>query len=168
MNQTSIVKVYPSTYIFDITCICAIYIIPSFSHIIPIPLYYLDPMRIIIMLAICHTSGWNAYFLAVTLPLVSFITSGHPIFIKSFLIMAELGLNVCLFLFLRKKISNTFSVALISISLSKVIYYVIKSLFISVGLLKSGLVSTPIIYQVSVMVLISVYVLFQNMDIEKG
>lgn len=146
-----------STLIFDALGMGLIYLIPTLSHVVSVPFYFLDPMRIIVILAACHTVPLNAYFLAITLPLMSFVISGHPVLLKSTLIMIELFLNVGLFVFLRKRGMNLLFVALVSILFSKVVYYGLKSIVISTGLLFTELISTPIIYQVLLILVLSIY-----------
>src|SRR6056297_3145024 len=86
-----------SQALFDLAAIAFIYFIPAISHMLSIPLYLLEPMRIILILALVHTHKVNAYVLAATLPFFTFLVSGHPILPKAFLISAELVLNVFLF-----------------------------------------------------------------------
>ena len=90
--------------LLDIFALVFVYFVPTLSHLAQLPLYLLEPMRIMLILAIAHTTRKNAYLLALTLPLFSFVISMHPSLVKSILITAELLLNVWLFYFLLKKI----------------------------------------------------------------
>ncbi len=85
---------------FDILALLFIYLVPTFSHLISIPIYLYEPMRIMLILAMVHTTRRNAYIITLTLPLFSFIVSFHPVFLKSILIAGELALNVALFFYL--------------------------------------------------------------------
>jgi len=72
------------TYIIDFSLLIFIYFIPAISHLLAFPVYYFDPMRIALVVALIHTSKKNSFIIALTLPLFSFIISSHPQFIKSF------------------------------------------------------------------------------------
>lgn len=141
----------------DFVALALIYFIPAISHMLSFPLYYAEPMRIIVILAIAHTTKRNAYLLAFTLPLFSLMATGHPIFYKSLLMSAELAINVFLFYQISKKIENKFFSMLISIILSKTIYYVFKFVLISFTVLKLDLISTPLLAQLFVSVAVSGY-----------
>lgn len=143
---------------FDLFAIAAIYLIPTFSHLLALPIYYIEPMRLILILSFVHTSKKNAYILAATLPLFSFVVSAHPVFLKTLLISGELLLNVWLFFFFSKTIKNKFGVILLSIGLSKLAYYLLKFGLLSLVLLEGSLISTPIIFQFITMLLFSTYV----------
>ena len=144
--------------ILDILAIGFIYMVPTLSHLVGLPVYLIEPMRIMLILAIAHTSKQNAYLLALTLPLFSFVVSAHPSMVKTLLITAELVLNVWLFFFLIKRVSNHFVAMLSSILISKVVYYLVKFLLISLVVLNTDLISTPIYLQVITMTLFSGYI----------
>lgn len=144
--------------VFDLAAIAFIYLVPVFSHLFALPIYYLEPMRLMLILGIAHTSKKNAYILAITLPLFSFVVSSHPVFLKTLLISSELLLNVWLYFFLIEKLKNKFGTMLLSITLSKVAYYVVKFGLLSVLLLEGSLVSTPLIIQGLTILLFSVYI----------
>jgi len=74
----------------DFIALAIIYFIPTLTHLFSFPLYYIEPMRIMVILAIAHTTKRNAYLLALTLPLFSLLVSGHPILYKSLLMSVEL------------------------------------------------------------------------------
>jgi hypothetical protein len=144
--------------VFDIVAIGVIYLIPVLSHLLALPVYYIEPMRLMLILAIAHTSKKNAYILAATLPLFSYIVSAHPVFLKTLLISGELLLNVWLFFFLSEKIKNKFGPMLISVGISKIVYYVLKFALLSAVLLEGSLISTPILIQFVTMLLFSSYI----------
>jgi hypothetical protein len=113
-----------------------------------------------LVLSLAHTKKNNAYLIALSLPLFSFLISSHPSVLKSLLITGELCLNVWLFFYLSDKVKNIFGAAVLSILISKIAYYIFKFLFISAGLLNSDLVSTPLLLQFSVMLILSGYLFF--------
>jgi hypothetical protein len=144
-------------YVFDAIGIAFLYSIPTISHMFSFPVYLFEPMRIILILSLVHSTKKNAYLLALTLPLFSFITASHPVFVKTLLITCEMTINVWLFFYLSKKTSNLFYIAYTSIVLSKSFYYIGKFLLIKSGLLNTNLVDTPILIQLSLILILSVY-----------
>lgn len=144
--------------VFDFTAIILVYFMPAISHMFAFPVYYLDPMRILVILALVHTKKENAVILAITLPIFSFLVSGHPVFAKSSLILSELLINVLLFLVLEKKLKNLFVLGFVSIILSKIYYYIAKYLLVSFGVIQGELFSTPIYVQIGLAFLLAVYI----------
>jgi hypothetical protein len=156
INSNGIIK----NSVFDIFAVAFIYFVPALSHLTALPIYYLEPMRLLLILSIVHTSKRNSYILAATLPIFSFIVSAHPVFLKTLLITGELLLNVWLFFFISEKIKNKFSSMILSISLSKIAYYAIKFGLISFVLIEGSLIATPIIMQIITTLLFSTYVFY--------
>lgn len=148
------------TVIYDLLALAVITFAPALSHLTAIPIYLLEPMRIILLISIAHTSKKNVYLLSIALPALSFIISTHPSMMKSVLISSELLLNVYLFFYLFKFFKNSFPAAMSSILISKIYYYLLKFVLINFGLISTGLISTPIILQVVVGTSISVYLWF--------
>ena len=144
--------------LLDLVALVFIYLVPTLSHLTSIPLYLLEPMRIMVVLAMAHTTKKNAYLLALTLPVFSFVISMHPTVIKSLLITAELLLNVWLFYFLVKKTGNHFISILGSIVISKLFYYLVKFILISLVLMQTQLISTPVGLQIMTTFVFSGYI----------
>ena len=159
-HPLSIVKV--RNIVFDLMALLAIYLVPSVSHLFSFPVYYIEPMRIMLILAIAHTTRKNAYLIALTLPVFSMLISAHPSLIKKSLITGELILNVWLFFFLSEKLSNKVLGMFSSIVLSKLIYYLIKFLLINTALVTGNLISTPIYIQLIMLFILSGYVYLMN------
>lgn len=140
----------------DIFIFCLIYFIPTFSHMIAFPIYQLDPMRIAVLGSLIFlASKKNAYLLALTLPLFSYFVGGHPVILKSVLITTELIVNLIVLSRLELKLGYNFWTILSSIIVSKIMYYGLKYISISMGLLDTSLFDTKIVLQLSVAVLIS-------------
>jgi len=156
-NSVSINKVNIKSILFDIVAIAFIYFVPTISHVLSLPIYLIEPMRLMLILALVHTTKQNAYIIAVTLPLFSFLLSAHPVLPKMILIAFELSLNVFLFYTLVNKFKNTFVPVLLSIIGSKLVYYFIKFGLIQFAIIKSGLISTPIIIQAVTTLAFSIY-----------
>ena len=147
-------------YIFDFIALAVIYFLPAFSHLISFPLYLLEPMRIMVVLAMIYTDKRNAYVIAATLPVFSFLLSGHPLIIKSLLILVELMMNVWLFFALKGMIPNSFVRMIAAISGSKALYYILKIIVLSAGFMSGELVATPLYMQLIVTVVLSGVIYF--------
>jgi hypothetical protein len=157
MIHRSKIKVTTGGIFIDLSALAFIYLVPTISHLLRLPVYLIEPMRLMLILALVHTGKTNAYFLALTMPVFSFFISGHPVVPKMALIAIELALNVALFYYLSNKIKHLFPAVLLSILLSKTIYYLLKFLFVQVAIVESGLISTPLLVQVATSVLFSIY-----------
>jgi len=151
-------RVNYKSILFDVVSLAFIYFIPAFSHLFNIPIYLVEPMRIMLILAMVHTSKTNAYFIALTLPLFSFLISSHPNVFKGLIMTAELILNVWLFFEISKRMTNQFVSMISAILISKLVYYLLKFVLISFAVLESGLITTPIYLQVITSVIFSLYV----------
>ena len=158
--NTALERLNIQSIIFDIIAISFIYFVPTISHVLSLPVYLIEPMRLMLVLALVHTTKQNAYILAVTMPLFSFLISAHPVFPKMLLITFELSLNVFLFHLLLTKFKNTFFPIFLSIIGSKAVYYILKFGLIQLAILKSGLVSTPILIQSIMALIFSGYLFF--------
>ena len=144
-----------TSVIFNVFAIAFIFLIPSFSHLLGFALYNIDPMRFALFLAILITNRKNAYFVALLLPLVSFLISSHPYLYKVMLISGELLINTWLFYFLSDRFKNVFASAFVSILVSKSAYYLVKFMLISFALVETNLISTSLVVQLVVTILIS-------------
>ena len=146
----------------DVGILIAIYFIPALSHLVGVPLYYLDPMRFFLLLGFFLTTNkTNAVILAITIPLFSWLVSGHPVLPKAFLISIELLTNVLLLAYFIKssKISLLPSL-IISIVLSKLIYYLFKFVFIQTGILEMEMIATDLYIQLITLFLLSTVMWF--------
>ena len=154
---------------FDLIALSVIYLLPTISHIIEFPIYYLDPMRLMVFLIIIHTDRKNSYIIAGTLPLVSFLTSSHPVLLKSLVMSGELMINVWLFFKLSELFKNNILPAVFSIILSKGLYYTVKFLLVSAALISSDFITTPLYLQLITIVLITIYafVMMPNKESKK-
>jgi hypothetical protein len=163
------VKNHYKSVIIDFSALLLIYFVPALSHLISFPVYLVEPMRIMLILAMVHTSRNNAYLLALTLPLFSFLVSAHPNIFKGLIMTGELVLNVWLFYEISKRINNLFFSMMTAVILSKIVYYLLKLGIISFGLIESGLFATPIWLQIIMVVILSCYPVFflRNRELSK-
>ncbi len=158
--NTALERLNVRSILFDLIAISFIYFVPTISHVLSLPVYLIEPMRLMLILALVHTTKQNAYILALTMPLFSFLLSAHPVLPKMLLITFELSLNVFLFHLLLSKFRNIFFPIFFSILGSKIIYYIIKYGLIQFAILKSGLISTPILIQILMTLIFSGYLFF--------
>jgi hypothetical protein len=144
--------------LFNIVSLAIIYFVPTISHLVGLPLYLIEPMRLMLVLALVHTNKYNAYIIALTLPLFSYLISAHPHFPKMMLITAELLFNVWFFYFIFNRTGKAFASIISSIIISKAAYYAIKFGLISLVILPSSkLISTPIYIQIITTLVFSAY-----------
>ena len=143
--------------VFDIIGLVVIYFTPALSHMFSVPFYLLEPMRLMLVLAIAHTSKRNAVIIALSLPLFSYLISGYPIPPKALIMAVELMLNVLLFYYFAKKIKNYFGAMVLSILVSKVAYYFLKYGILSYGIIDGDLFSTPVYMQLILTLVYSSY-----------
>lgn len=133
-----------STILIDGALLAALYLLPSFSHLTALPLYMFEPMRVALIVALLFTSRANAFLLAFTLPLASFLLSGHPPPLKALLMGLELTVLVASYGYLAQKLRVPAIAALTAAILAgKLVYYTMKYAVLSAGLLGGSLVSTP-------------------------
>jgi hypothetical protein len=126
-----------SAAITNIAALAFVGIVPAASHLFKIPIYYIEPMRIMLVLALLYSSRWNAFALAIVLPLFSFLLSGHPAPIKMMIIMAELLINAWLFLFFYQKSGKAFLSSVGSIIISKAFCYAMYLTVFSMAFVKA-------------------------------
>lgn len=147
-----------STVITDIAALVFVGIVPAASHLFKFPVYYIEPMRVMLVLALLYSSKWNAYTLAIVLPLFSFLVSGHPAPPKMIIIMAELALNAWLFLYFYQKAWRSFLSAFGSIIISKVFCYAMYLLVFSMAFVKAEAEITFMVAQMILTLVLSVLV----------
>ncbi|MEW6195320.1 MAG: hypothetical protein AB1521_09205 [Bacteroidota bacterium] len=159
-NSLTIPRLDFKTILIDLSALLLITFTPAISHLVSLPIYLLEPMRIMLVLSIVHTTKKNSYLIALALPVLSFVISSHPSIFKSALIISELMLNVYLFNLLIKYIKNNFAAMLGSILISKIYYYGVKFGLVSIGLISGELVATPVYLQLIIAVVLSFYTVF--------
>jgi hypothetical protein len=142
--------------LLDIAALAVIYFLPALSHMLSIKLYLVEPMRLMLILAMAHTHRRNGYLLALTLPLFSYLISAHPVLVKSALISAELLVNVAVFYFLVQRIHRLGAI-FASIWISKLFYYGLKYVAILTVLPSESLIGTPLQIQLATSAAFSIY-----------
>lgn len=157
VNKKALISTKVQRYmLIDVAILALFYYVPAWSHELHFPLYIFEPMRLSLFCGLILSKNYkNGYFLALTLPFFSFAVSSHPVFLKCMIMAIELVLNVYLIKVFINIFNKLFISVCLSIFLSKVIYYVLKSCMVSSGLLIVGLVDTPIMIQLFVTFFIS-------------
>jgi hypothetical protein len=144
--------------LFDLGGILLVYFLPEISNLLDVQFYLFEPMRVIIVFAIVHTSKENTYIIAVLLPAISYIFSSHPSVIKTFILSGDLLINIFLYFNLTKLKINKFLIMSVCIVASKIVYYLAKYLLIHFLVLKGKLIATPIYIQIMIVIILSGYV----------
>lgn len=130
------------TILMDTLILTGLYFSVIFSHLLPVPLYKLEPMKLFLLITVIHSSRGNALVMAASIPLMSTLVSGHPVFPKNLIIGVELMVFAAVLTtksFQHYGKSLNFVLALL---VSKLAYYSIKALIIKLGLLHVSLFST--------------------------
>lgn len=158
MNSQSSSFSVPRIVLSDVIILTLVYFIPALTHLLPFPLYILDPMRILLITGfLLSRNNTNSFILAITIPLVSTLTTGHPPFFKAILISFELFTNLWLFVYLSKKINlRAYLLLPLTIVASKILYYALKFIFIKASLIDGALITTDLLVQATTVVIVTI------------
>lgn len=129
ITQTTPATIVFRTLLIDLLAVGFILLIPAMSHLTGIPVYFIEPMRIMLVIALLFSNRYNAFVLAILLPVFSFLVSGHPAPVKMLIISAELLLNAWLFTVLFKTMKRPFLSMLSSVLMSKIFCYAMYWIF---------------------------------------
>lgn len=146
--------------LIDSAALVFILFTPSLAHFFSFPVYMLEPMRLMMILAIAHSNRKNSYLLALTLPLFSWLVSGHPEPVKMGIITAELALNVYLFYFLAGRIRNSFLAGILSIAGSKLFCYLAYLVIFSAAFVRAEAGTMFLLVQGATTLIFSGYLFF--------
>ena len=153
LSQKELVK----ALVIDILALAFIYFTPSLAHLLNFPVYMLEPMRVMLILSLAHSTRKNSYLLALTLPLFSFLVSGHPELVKMMIITAELVLNVFLFYLISARIRNLFLAGFLSIVGSKIFCYLAYLVVFSMAFVREEAGTVFLLVQLLTTVIFSGY-----------
>jgi hypothetical protein len=144
----ALVQKHRNVLLIDLVLLAALYVLPAVSHVTALPLYMLEPMRVALIVALLFTNRANATFIAFTIPLMSYLISGHPALFKAFLMGIEYSILVAAYTqVVRLDRMPAFVALTAAILAGKIVYYLLKLAALNVGLLSGKLVSTPLQYQ---------------------
>jgi hypothetical protein len=144
----------------DVVALVVVFFTPKIGLLIHLPFWMIEPMRLMVVLSIAHSSRANSYLLALTLPSFSWAVSGHPEFFKMLIMTGEMTVNVFLFYHLIRKSDSVFMSMIISIVVSKVLCYAFYLLFFSMMFIREEADVYFIIAQVFTTLVFSLYVFF--------
>lgn len=159
MDTTILKRINYRTLFIDAVVLLIVYMIPAYSHFLPIPIYYFDPMRVLLLASYILTrNNSNTILLAISLPIFTSLISGHPPIFKAILISIELLINILVLIrLLKDQRINQYIALVTSILFSKVVYYLFKFLFIKLGLINGTLISTDLWTQAGTILLIFLF-----------
>jgi hypothetical protein len=146
--------------IFDSAALIFIGLIPAFAHIASLPIYMIEPMRLMLIFALIHTNKFNAWMLAAILPLFSYLVSGHPEPLKMLIITAELLANTGLFLLLIRRDAYPFLAMFLAIVLSKMLCYALYMLIFPWSFVCAEAQTSFLLIQCAVTILLASYTAF--------
>jgi hypothetical protein len=144
--------------LLDIIALLVVLFTPRIGEYTHLPFWMIEPMRLMVILSIAHSTRANSYLLAFVLPAFSWAVSGHPEFFKMIVMTGEITFNVFLFYLLIRKIDLVFISMIISIIVSKVFCYTIYLLFFPITFVKDEAESSFLIAQVITTLVFSFYV----------
>jgi hypothetical protein len=150
--------------VIDMAALGFILLTPSLAHFFSFPVYMLEPMRVMMILSMAHSTRRNSYLVALALPLFSFLVSGHPEPVKMMIITAELVLNVYLFYMLASRLNNFFLSGFLSIVLSKIFCYLAYLVVFSMAFVRDEAGTQFLVVQALTTLLFSgyLYLIFKN------
>jgi hypothetical protein len=146
--------------LIDLVAIIVVYFIPKIGQIVHFPFYMVEPIRLIVVVSIAHSSRVNSFILALTLPFFSWAVSGHPEFYKMLVMTGEITFNVFLFYYLIRKSDFVFLSMIISIVVSKVLCYVFYLVFFSMMFIREEAEPSFLIAQIIFTLVFSFYIYF--------
>jgi hypothetical protein len=165
MTLTALARPRLRLAMLDATILTAVALMPAAAHALRWPLYLFEPMRVGLFAALALSGRRNALALAVAMPLLAFLTGGHPAPPKLYLLTAELALNAWLLGALlassplRRPGARRWAFAAAaagSVVLAKGFYYSLKFALLKAGALDGALVTTPWRCQLAVLALVAV------------
>ena len=142
----------------DIFALVVVFFTPKIGEYTHMPFWMIEPMRLMVILSIAHSTRANSYLLALVLPAFSWAVSGHPEFFKMLVMTGEITFNVFLFYLLVRTIDSVFMSMIISIVVSKVLCYAIYLLFFPMSFVEGEADLSFLIAQVISTLVFSFYV----------
>lgn len=131
-------------------------LVPTLSHLLSFPLYWLNPMLLVLLVGMLLVGDRrNAFLLAVLLPTVSMLAVGMPTPIKALCMVVELSTVVFVSGRLQAwngRFATSLAAILLAVLCGKGVYYLLKALLLA----PATLVSTPLWVQLLVAVVAAV------------
>lgn len=137
----------------DALLIAALCLLLMLAHTVTFPFHIFEPMRLAVLVGLLWgASRKNALLLAVAVPFCTLFVSGLPAFPKCLLISVELLANMFFFIWSSGRMRSVFLSMLLSILLSKAVYYMLKWILISTLFPAQPLIGTGFGVQLAVAV----------------
>jgi len=150
---------YLTEYLLFLISAIGIVVITSGSHQIGIPLYKINPMHWVLYFIIIYKRPENSSILvlAFLLPAISTIFTGHPIIIKSIVMGIELSVYGIIFSLLFTYYEKSFIIAfVVSQLIGHIVYYSLKYVLITNGVMHGLLFASSIYTQAIVFVVLGI------------
>lgn len=156
MNQVLRKEGVVGIVIIDAILVSFVLIMPIVVHALGISARFIEPMRLSLFASVLLVSSKkNAYLLAIMLPILSMCVIGMPVWYKAVLMSVELCANVFLYYQMCRWRISAFSAVLISIIVSKALYYFLKYILIQMAVFPQGTLVSNTVPQVVVALLIA-------------
>lgn len=156
-NIHSTASYFVNEYLVMILIAVSVVVITSGSHSIGLPFYIINPMHWVIYCAILFrkTSVSSIVVLAFALPLTSMLLTGHPLVFKCMIMGVELSIYGIMYISTIKyfKIAPVLAFAISQVT-GRIVYYGLKYILIQAELIDSALLSTSILIQFIISVLL--------------
>ena len=159
MQNMVLTRILKSKTIFiDLTAFAAVALTSIIGMLYHLPFYMLEPIRLMVVISIAHSTRNNSFFLASVLPLYSWIVTGHPELLKMIVMTTEICSNVFLYYYLIKRVDSVLMSMIISVIISKVICYALYLIFFSLIFIEEEADTSFLICQVITTLIFSFYV----------
>jgi hypothetical protein len=119
-------------FLLDLAALAVVYFTPALCDLIKLPFWMIEPMRLMVIVSLVHSTRFNSFLLALTLPLFAWAVLGHPGFDKMIIMTVEMAVNVFVYYFLVRRTQAVFISMLIAIVASKILCYTLYLVFSSV------------------------------------
>jgi hypothetical protein len=159
METATLRKTMLRDVVIDFIALTTILLLPAAAHLTGIPLYMMEPMRLMLVISVAHGTRTNSLLLALVLPAFSYLVSGHPELIKMIIISGELVLNVILFYYFIKRWGRPMISMLSAIFISKFFCYLLYWPIFSWSFVKEEAQPLFLIVQVITSLIFSFYIM---------
>lgn len=156
------IKPFLVTALTNLFAIAFVVFVPVMAHATGIPLYMIEPMRLVIIISLANGKIKNSYLLSAVLPVVSFSITGHPELVKMLIITAELLINVFIFNLLWERFRKGFAAMFAAIVLSKILCYAAYAIVFSKAFMAGETTGVFLTVQAITSIVFSIYTGYQR------
>ena len=134
-HMTTIARSHVRLLLVDAALLTTACLVPAVSHLLAFPVYMLNPMLALLLVALLVGRDWrNALVMAILMPAVSCLITGMPVVAKMVCMMAELATVAAVFTFAGRKLAILPAI-LTAIFAGKIVYYALKAIIIAPAVL---------------------------------